>query len=425
MLEGNSSKEHKISMNHRAHQLILHFGLPKTGTSAIQRALFEQRDKLLKHHNTLYPGQYENHFFFQALFSKQPESLLQIQRLNLENSKAIAHFVEEYRQSVLDEIYRAKPHQIIISSEYFISMNVDELKAMHEFLKSIAEKITLFAYVRDPWSWALSLAQEHIRTGWWKKEVKVTYRDSLQEIFGKFEKAFDMHSTAAPYIQGSNIVTDFCKRFDLNKLTPSTQNYKAVNDRMQTEAACVMLQLNQLYPVFDEHGNIIIDPARDWMSEAIQRSPLSKTPLRISKSTAKEIYEKSKADIEFMEERYFGGRKYFTEQYNLLKTTDFDDTLSISTFTPEQLSEYLLSCMHVLAERAVEKHKLVQDLLEIKNVSENDLLGITSSKVWKLVLFLRRIRVRLAPNNSRRERVLRRLMNSILAVIDNIGRNQN
>ena len=42
-------------MAHTAQQLILHFGLPKTGTSAIQRALFEQREAPLKNHNALAP----------------------------------------------------------------------------------------------------------------------------------------------------------------------------------------------------------------------------------------------------------------------------------------------------------------------------------------------------------------------------------
>src|SRR5215216_4564781 len=178
-------------MNHKARKLILHFGLPKTGTSAIQRALFNQREELLKNHNTLYPGSYENHFFLQALFSKTPETLLQIQRLELESSKAIGRFLDDYRQNILAEIDKTQPHQIIISSEYFISMDVDELTAMYKFFKLFAENIQLFAYVRDPWSWSISLAQEHIRTGWWKKAVKVTYRDSVVNIFHKFEKAFD------------------------------------------------------------------------------------------------------------------------------------------------------------------------------------------------------------------------------------------
>ena len=142
----------------------------------------------------------------------------------------------------------------------------------------------------------------------------------------------------------------------------------------------------------------------------IQSSPLSKTPLGISKSTAKEIYEKSKADIEFIEERYFEGKRLLSEQYNTLKTSDFDDTLSISTFTAEQLSEYLLSCMHILAERAVKSHQSVetlvstkdhldQELYELKQeLSElkQELSEIKNSKAWKSIVAFRRLRAALA-----------------------------
>jgi hypothetical protein len=391
-------------MAHKAQQLILHFGLPKTGTSALQSALFEQREELLKKHNTLYPGSYENHHFLQALFSKRPERQVQIKRLELERGQAITRFLEDYRQNMLAEIEQTKPDRIIISSEYFTSMSVEGLAAVHEFFKSFAENIELFAYIRDPWSWSLSLAQEHIRTGWWKKEVKVTYRDHPVDTFDKFEKAFETVCTAAPYTPGTDIVTDFCNRFGLLNLDLNITKYRAVNYSMQKESACVMLELNQLYPVFDENERFIIDHARDWMAEAIQSSPLSTTPLRISTSTAKEIYEKSRNDFETLERRYFAGKRFLSEQYDRLKTSDFDDTLSISTFAVEQLSEYLLSCMHVLAE----------ELSEIRD-----------SKAWKAVVAFRRLRVTLVPINSHRDRLWRRLMDGIFFLFGIFRRKQN
>jgi hypothetical protein len=298
---------------------------------------------------------------------------------------------------VLTEINEFKPSQIIISSEYFSGMSIDELKAFRSFLETIAKDIILFAYVRDPWSYAVSLFQEMIRSGYLKKEAKIGYAKANVEIFAKFEHAFGKRATILPYESHSNgydVVKDFCQRFGLNSLLTHTRNYKEVNRGMSREAACVMLQLNQLYPTFDENMNFIPDPARDWMAEAIQNSQLSATPLRISTSTAKLIYEKSKANIEFIEDQYFEGRKYFTEKYNTLKTADFDDTLSISAFNLEQLSEYLLSCMHTLAERAVFSHKeslkLKQDLL--------DLIKIKNSKAWKILLFFRRVRAMFGTN---------------------------
>jgi hypothetical protein len=341
-------------MNHKARQLIFHFGLAKTGTSAIQRALFNHRDELLENNNTLYPGKYENHFYLQALFSKQPESLYHIQVLQLDNSSAIAEFLEEYRQNILKEIDNIKPRRIIISSEYFSGMSVTELKELRSLLESFAEDIILFAYVRDPWSYSVSWKQERIRSGLLKKEAKFGYAMSNVEIFAKFEEAFDKRATVAPYVQrsgGFDVVRDFCQRFGLT--LDCDDKFDKMNKSMMFEAACVMLQLNQLYPFFDKNKSFIYDPARDWMAEAIQNSPLSITPIRISKQTTKKIYKKAKKDIEMMEKLYFDGNKIFTEHYKSLKNAHFDDTLSISKFKREQLSNYLLSCMRILSERAI------------------------------------------------------------------------
>lgn len=347
---------------HKASQLILHFGLAKTGTSAIQRALFRHRNELLRDYSTLYPGRYENHYYLQAMFSKTPASLDQIQILKLDNSKAIHDFISACRQEIVDEINEAKPRQIIISSEYFSGMDVDELKAMRDFFETIADDIVLFGYVRDPWSYSISWIQEMIRNGKLKDKVEFGYLMSNVEILAKFEQVFDKRAVVAPYIQrsgGFDVISDFCQRFDLAIMSNSgaiNQEFTRVNHSMHREAACVMLRQNQLYPVFDEHNNYIPDAARDWMVESLQISPLDNTPIRMSKRMAEQIFVQAKADIELMEMRYFGGSKLFTEFYESMEFADADDTLSVSLLEPDELAEYLLSCMRVLSERAIEHY---------------------------------------------------------------------
>lgn len=386
-------------MHYKAQELILHFGLAKTGTSALQRTLFDQRENLLKNHDTLYPGKYENHFHLRALFAENPESLFQIQMLALKDSKAILKYLESYRQEIITEINTTKPRRIIISSEAFPAMKVDELRNLQAFLKTLTKDIVPFAYVRDPWSGSISLLQEQILTGLKRGDAKFIYRRAQKTPFERFEDVFGVRAVVAPYMQGPrgfNVVVDFCQRFDLNSLIPAAMENTNVRKGMNLEATCVMLQLNQLYPVFDENNNYIPDPTRDLMRQTIRISPLSSTPLKISMQTAKEIYENSKADIELLEERYFDGNKYFTEHYKTLVTEEFDDTLSVATLEPERLSEFLLFCMHELAERAVQYHEKLE---EIKN-----------SKGWKILIFLRQLRAMLAPPNSFRDRILQQLV---------------
>lgn len=380
-------------MNHRAEELILHFGLPKTGTSALQSFLFSQRKILMKKHNVLYPGEQENHCYLEALFSENPESLFQIQMLGFESIDDISNFLRKFRESLLREINTTKPKRIIISSEYFVGTKLVELKKLCSFLETITEKIVLFAYVRDPWSWSISLLQEQILGGYRERSAKVIYNFPLQRLIKRFEDAFDIRPVIAPYINqpsSFNVVDDFCQRFKIDDLANTTHTDRKVRKGMNLEAACVMLKLNQLYPVFDENKTLIEDRARDLIRQTIRNSPLSTTPLRISTMTANEIYQNSKDDMEFLEKEYFGGNQYFTDYYKAFKTIEFDDTLSVSNLDPEKLSEFLLSCMRVLAEHTVNDDE------------------------WKVLQFLRRIRTTLAPPNSFRIRILKQLMNKFL-----------
>jgi hypothetical protein len=406
-------------MNHKARQLILHFGFPKTGTSALQRTLFSQRDRLLESHDTLYPGGFENHFYLRALFAGRPESLFQIQMLGLGDRDAISEFLESYRQDLLTDINITRPNRIVISSEDFITMPVNELAMLHLFAKTIAEDVVLFAYVRDPWGESISLLQEQILTGYVAKEAKFTYTNSPAQTISRFEEAFGVQANIAPYVKKTadfNVAVDFCHRFDFEDLIPAARGHTNVRSSMGRESTCVLLQLNQLYPVFDENNDFISDPVRDLMRETISNSQQSRTSLRISTSTAKEIYENSLADIQYLEERYFDGRNFFTEHYNTLQTTDFDDTLSIATFEPEQLSDFFLSCMYELALYAIEGDRSAQELKRMKN-----------SRLWKFVSFLQKIIQRsrhfLLPWMSHSESTLQKVKGMNQTVLKNIRKN--
>ncbi len=194
--------------------------------------------------------------------------MFQIQLLELGDRNAITIFLEEYRENIVSEINNTKPERIIISSESFVGMDIEELKAMRTFCDTIAENIILFAYIRDPWSWSVSLLQEQILTGYIKKEAKFVYVHSMPELLGRFEKAFGVRAIIAPYIKASesfNVVEDFCQRFGLDSLMPLASENAYMRKGMNREATSVILQLNQLYPIFDENKNYIPDPARELM----------------------------------------------------------------------------------------------------------------------------------------------------------------
>lgn len=220
-------------MNHKVRELILHFGLPKTGTIASQKTLYKQRKNLLNNHNTLYPGNHENHFYFRAFFADRPNPLFKIQMPGLKDDRILSAFLEQYQQEVITEINAAKPDRIIISCEDLVSMERNEIKKLQSFILTITERVILFAYLRDPWSGSISLLQEQILTGYKKGAANFTYAKYPPKTIEKFEDVFAISATAAPYVpqpNGFNVAVDFCERFSLDSLIPVARKNTSIKE---------------------------------------------------------------------------------------------------------------------------------------------------------------------------------------------------
>jgi hypothetical protein len=195
-----------------------------------------------------------------------------------------------------------------------------------------------------------------IRAGYIAKNLKLAYVRSNIEIISKFESVFESEATVVPFIEDSNefdVVTDFCNRFGFYSLVTTNKAERAVNRRMNLEATCAMLHLNELYPICREDGVIEPYPARDWMAEALQLSPLDVTPVEMNRETSQDIYDKCLGDSQMMNERYFSRTDPWNVYFKSKKTRDFDDFLSISRLTSEEVSKYMLSSLKILADRAV------------------------------------------------------------------------
>lgn len=356
-------------MGHKAQKLILHLGLAKTGSSALQRCLAENKNLLMTHFNVLYPGKLDNHALLQALFCESPELIYQIQLLNLPNKIAIKRYVKNLREEFTKEIEAYKPNTIIISSEYFSSMTVNELNLMYVFFSSVASEIVIFSYIRDPWSYAVSYTQEMIRMGKLKREAQFGYAMSNLEIFNKFETAFDTKVIVAPYIgnlEKFNVVEDFFHRFDLdftavNKFEMG--KYENVNSKMSLQSAIALLQVNKLFPTFDEYDNYIKDDARDWLYDSLLEFKKSNLPIEMSLSSYEQIYTDSEVDLNKIYDRYFDDQLIFKNHYDSLEKKIFNDKLFLDRLTNEQLSDFLLKSMYGISKKAVTNFKRYNDVV--------------------------------------------------------------
>lgn len=337
---------------YKAKLLTLHLGLAKTGSSALQNVLFRHRQKLIENYSILYLGIGENHCHIQSVFSQFPESLPQIKRLDFVDRHSLKVFLEQTRQDILDEIHYFKPNHIIVSSEYFSSMSLPELRSLWEFLNSVAEKIEPLAYVRDPWSFAPSFVQELIRSELLDGEIEFGYLESNVEILSKFEEAFQCPLNVIPYCAGSgyDVIEDFLCRLGIEAIKDDEDRFisKNLNKSMSREAAIIALRLNKILPT--------MSPSKDWVMEALQEVSENTSPIRISRKSADEIYSKSKSDVELLEQKYFGGDRIFSNLYSSTVFDDFDDRLSLACLTVDHAVDFLLAACHKLASKALHYH---------------------------------------------------------------------
>lgn len=352
-------------MSHRADKLILHIGLAKTGSTAIQNAFFENKDVLLAEAGVLYPGTISNHWHLHSLFSESPGALRQIVELNLKDSLEITEWLREYQASILKEVDHCKPKTIVFSSEWLAGMSIDELILLKEFLEKMAREVICFAFVRHPIEFALSLYQEMLKTGQIADEGGFRYMGSYIEILEKFDTAFDKKVVCEPVVfrdKGINVIELFLNRF-LIPIQLNFDKYSQTNTSMPKDVCCVLSQLNLLYPVFDDNGVFKVNATRDWMYEALIHASRSDAKLELSRESAKRISSSARPELLFFQERYLDGRREFSEAYLNVEFRDIDDHCGVSALSARELSKIYLKSLELLSEKALYYYEQMNALL--------------------------------------------------------------
>ena len=146
-----------------ARELIVHFGIFKTGSTSIQRTLFDHQNSL---ENCAY------------VHGGIPNSSLMV-RYSAENSRQLKIFAGadsdqqgiEMRQIHWRKVFskamlsgRRQSDRLILSAEIVAGFSAVDLESLSEFVAPHAERIRFVGYMRDPVSLARSIFQETIKT---------------------------------------------------------------------------------------------------------------------------------------------------------------------------------------------------------------------------------------------------------------------
>lgn len=221
-------------------EAVVHIGLEKTGTTSIQQALKVNSASLAE-----IGTHFDCHFASSAPGSSGNSVGLVLAAQTQERRRWRSNSQWHVRDSFQEYAYEglvphAKVTKIVFSAEHLSSQltETDEIERLSDFLRSLAEKVTILAYVRRPDQFVHSLTNEYIKAGGTftlsrqddilEKIVaggKINFARVLMkyvEIFGRdniYIKRFDRK-----FLRNGDVVDDFFATLDISQALTKRPN---------------------------------------------------------------------------------------------------------------------------------------------------------------------------------------------------------
>jgi hypothetical protein len=239
-------------------KIILHTGLDKTGTTAIQNGLHANREFLLAEEGVLYPSLAANLSTpLLTIFKNAPENH-RANRMAGYTTEEIAAHQKSYLNSLDTEISSREWGTLLLSAEGVSSLTESELAKLREWGEKYSSNWTILICVRHPVDWARSVIQERLKQGatlpqLYENPPKPRYRQKISNaisVFGRENvRIFDYDAATA---SNGGIVGAFADQGSLTASSRDLLSAKAVriNESLSLEAAHILDSLNRRRPVF-------------------------------------------------------------------------------------------------------------------------------------------------------------------------------
>ena len=253
-----------MSSKKRFRKAFVHIGLGKTGSTTIQKAMFNSGELLEGKHDLHYPRTFKDRRPFHGNHSYLLSSLFGLDPLKakvnivsgINNTKKLAAVNSRLRRDFELGFSNSSASKLLISAEAIVGFPRSSLQSLFDWLDLYAEEIVVIACLRHPVNALPSLIQERVKHGHTLEDLyeKPPYHpfrflfDRLSKVFGAGSiQAYDF-SEAIRYDGG--IVSAFMAQlgFD-NHLISGTE--KVANHSMSHEAALILSALNFQRPLLE------------------------------------------------------------------------------------------------------------------------------------------------------------------------------
>lgn len=221
-------------------KLIIHAGMPKAGSTALQ-ARFKSLRGSLRKHGILYPSKIQNHNFLIA-DAVSADALPRIFRQHYKSDEAaLRRDFDEFWAQILRQVSNVSPDVVVMSGENLWTIDRQGAERLKKRLAEISDDIHVVCYVRKPSDFYLSIAQQKIKaSSRLPKAAGIKYRKNL-EALEQMGARLHVHAYARDNFVEGDVCLDFSERHlgDRRLLTPLDDETQQ-NESLSAEAMAIV-----------------------------------------------------------------------------------------------------------------------------------------------------------------------------------------
>lgn len=415
----------------------------KTGTSSIQATLFNNKELIAEKFGYQYFSYFSNHGHLCPLFYKHPE-LFRPNYLARSTKEESEKRKKVLQNQLANEIKISAPKPFILSAEDFSLLTYEQVSRFKQFLEPYFESITIIIYVREPYSFLSSMAQQFIKSG-------VTFAEILDDTLAphelertecppsysilpqyqyrihKFQKIFgtsnvlirEFNSSTLP---NGDVVQDFIEKLnpDLNIMqdAPSVR----VNEALSHQAVLLLEAINRKYPLVERRQNL----KRAKNLEQVLKTQIDNPKFEFTALSLKTYTELIEDDVRWLAEVTNGSiqfdlmnppsfRKVSTSENLLTMSAELCNNLALEKYNLSILKNFFI-IMHSYNQGTAFNSKGITNILKSCEVEEN-LVRMSnvlsqSGRHAEALLFAEKV-VRLFPGNELMQSKVMRLQSGI------------
>jgi len=229
-------------------RILLHVGMPKAGSTALQAALADARDRLARH-GILYPRGpliSRTHNFIMAGLEERPRQMPRLLRnAYRDRLDEVGPDFDKWLVELRSGIASRRPETLVLSSEWLFRLRGESrFDRLAEILRSLGDSVEVIAYVRRPSDQYLSSAQQILKGPHIIKPVApIRYRGPIEGFTRIADQVHVLKYDRAGF-PGGDIVRHFLQTFTPEALagvaTGGGGDVAAVNATISAEGMAIL-----------------------------------------------------------------------------------------------------------------------------------------------------------------------------------------